>query len=97
MASLESGAITCATAIAVTRSRCRDGTGSMSSSKPQLAGRAQDGGDVAVRQGADDLERPVLAGGLRLALQHPGQRLDLVAGQADRLASVRFRTLSASR
>jgi hypothetical protein len=42
------------------------------------AGRAQDGGDVAVRQAAGDLERPVqVRGGRRLALQHPGQRVDL--------------------
>ena len=47
----------------------------------QLAGRAQDGGDVAVRQAAGDLERPVQGrGGRRLALQHPGQRLDLGLG-----------------
>jgi hypothetical protein len=47
----------------------------------QLAGRAQDGGDVAVRQAAGDLERPVqVGGGRRLAFQHPGQRLDLGLG-----------------
>ena len=47
----------------------------------QLAGRAQDGGDVAVRQAAGDLERLVQAGGgRRLALQHPGQRVDLGLG-----------------
>ena len=47
----------------------------------QLARRAQDGGDVAVRQAAGDLERPVQAGGGRRgALQHPGQGLDLGLG-----------------
>ena len=47
----------------------------------QLAGRAQDGGDVAVRQAAGDLERPVqVRGGRRLALQHPGQGVDLGLG-----------------
>jgi hypothetical protein len=49
--------------------------------EPQLAGCAQDGGDVAVRQAAGDLERPVqVRGGRRLALQHPGQGLDLGVG-----------------
>ena len=47
----------------------------------QLARRAQDGGDVAVRQAAGDLERPVqVRGGRRLAFQHPGQRVDLGLG-----------------
>ena len=47
----------------------------------QPAGRAQDGGDVAVRQAAGDLERAVEGGGgRRLALQHPGQRVDLGLG-----------------
>jgi hypothetical protein len=47
----------------------------------QLAGRAQDGGDVAVRQAAGDLERPVETdGGRRLALEHPGQGVDLGVG-----------------
>src|SRR6266704_2910792 len=47
----------------------------------QLAGRAEDGGDVAVRQAAGDLERPVQArGGRRLPLEHPGQGLDLGLG-----------------
>jgi hypothetical protein len=47
----------------------------------QLAGRAQHRGDVAVRQAAADLERPVqVRGGRRLAFQHPGQRLDLGLG-----------------
>ena len=38
----------------------------------ELAGRAQDGGDVAVRQAAGDLERPVQGDGRGLALQYPG-------------------------
>ena len=47
----------------------------------QLAGRAEDGGDVAVRQAAGDLERLAEGGGgRRLALQHPGQGLDLGLG-----------------
>jgi hypothetical protein len=46
----------------------------------QLAGRAQDGGDVAVRQAAADLERPVQGDGRSLALQYPGQRVDLGLG-----------------
>ena len=47
----------------------------------QPAGRAQDGGDVAVRQAAGDLERLVEGGGgRRLALQYPGQGLDLGLG-----------------
>ena len=47
----------------------------------QPARRAQDGGDVAVRQAAGDLERPVqVRGGRRLAFQDPGQRVDLGVG-----------------
>ena len=47
----------------------------------ELAGRAQDGGDVAVRQAAGDLERLVEGGGgRRLALEHPGQGVDLGVG-----------------
>jgi hypothetical protein len=47
----------------------------------QLAGRAQHGGDVAVRQAAGDLERAVQAGGgRRLALEHPGQGVDFGVG-----------------
>jgi hypothetical protein len=47
----------------------------------QLAGRAEHGGDVAVRQAAGDLERLVEGGGgRRLAFQHPGQGLDLDLG-----------------
>jgi hypothetical protein len=47
----------------------------------QPAGGAQDGGDVAVRQAAGDLERLVEGGGgRRLALQDPGQRVDLGLG-----------------
>ena len=47
----------------------------------QLARRAQHGGDVAVRQAAGDLERRLEGGGgRRLALQHPGQRVDLGLG-----------------
>jgi len=43
--------------------------------------RAKHGGDVAVRQAAGDLERPVEGGrGRRLALQHPGQRVELGLG-----------------
>jgi hypothetical protein len=42
---------------------------------------AQHGGDVAVREAAGDLERPArVRGGRRLALEHPGQRLDLGLG-----------------
>jgi len=47
----------------------------------ELAGRAQDGGDVAVRQAAGDLERLVEGGGgRRLAFEHPGQGVDLGVG-----------------
>ena len=46
----------------------------------QLAGHAQDGGDVAMRQAAGDLERPVERGWRRLAFQYPGQRFDLGLG-----------------
>jgi hypothetical protein len=47
----------------------------------ELAGRAQDGGDVAMWQAAGDLERLVEAdGGRRLALEHPGQGVDLGLG-----------------
>jgi len=47
----------------------------------EAAGGAQDGGDVAVRQAAGDLERLVqVRGGRRLAFQDPGQRVDLGVG-----------------
>ena len=81
MASLESGPITCATAIAVTRSRCRDGAGSISSSRPSSRARAQHRGDMPVRQAAGDLECPLQRPRPgRLALQHPGQGVDLGLG-----------------
>jgi len=41
---------------------------------------AQHGGDVAVRQAAGDLERPVQVRGRGLALEHPGQGVDLGLG-----------------
>jgi hypothetical protein len=46
----------------------------------QLARRAEHGGDVAVRQAAGDLERPVQVRSRRLALQDPGQGVDLGLG-----------------
>ena len=42
--------------------------------------RAQHRGDVPVRQAAGDLERPVQGRGRGLALQHPGQGVDLGPG-----------------
>jgi len=48
--------------------------------QPQLAQRAQHGGDVPVRQAAGDLERALQGGGGRLAFQHPGQGVDLCLG-----------------
>ena len=55
---LGSGAITCATTIATTRSPCHNGSGSISSLQPQGPQRAEHGGDVAVRQAAGDLTIP---------------------------------------
>ena len=47
----------------------------------ELARCTEDGGDVAVREAAGDLERPVqVGGGRQLALEHPGQRLDFGLG-----------------
>jgi hypothetical protein len=59
----------------------------------QLAGRAQDGGDVAVRQAAGDLEpssRPTAGGGWPFSTRTRASTLAL--GQDDRLAKVRFLT-----
>ena len=63
----------------------------------ELAGRAQDGGDVAVRQAAGDLERLVERGGGGWPFSTWVSASTLASGQADRLARVRFLTLPASR
>ena len=68
MASLEPGAITCATASRGHQVPVPGRRGVDQLVQAQLARRAQDGGDVAVRQAAGDLERPVqVRGGRRSA------------------------------
>ena len=80
MASLESGAITCATAIAVTRSRCRDGAGSISSSSlsartvPSTAATCPCGRLRAISK------VPSAASGASWPFQHPRQGVDLRLG-----------------
>ena len=98
MASLESGAITCAAAIAVTRSRCRDGTGSMSSSRPSWRAAPRTAatwpcGRLRVISNAPS--RPAAGGGWPFSTRVSASTL--ASGQADRLARVRFLTLPASR
>ena len=63
----------------------------------QVPQRAQNGGDVAVRQAAGDLERPVQGRGGRLALSTRDSASTLASGQDDRLARVPFFTFPASR
>jgi hypothetical protein len=96
MASLESGAITCATAIAVTRSRCRDGTGSISSSRPSWRAVPRTAatwpcGRLRVISNAPS--RGAAGGGWPFSTRASASTL--ASGQADRLASVRFLTLPA--
>ena len=98
MASLESGAMTCATAIAVTRSRCRDGTGSMSSSRPSWRAVPRTAatwpcGRLRVISNAPS--RPAAGGGWPFSTRASASTL--ASGQDDRLARVRFLTLPASR
>ena len=97
MASLESGPVTCATAIAVTRSRCRDGAGSISSSRPRARSEPSTAatcpcGRLRVISNAPSR---AAAGGWPFSTRDRASTL--APGQADRLARVRFFTFPASR
>ena len=98
MASLESGAITCATAIAVTRSRCRDGTGSISSSSPSARAVPSTAATCPCgRLRAISNVPSAAAAGAGWPFSTRARASTLASGQDDRLARVRFFTLPASR
>ena len=97
VASFEPGAITCATSIAVTRSRHREGAGSISSSTPSR--RAVPSTAVTCPCGrlrviSNASERSSVAG---KPLSARRSFSTLCSGQRDRLASVRVLTLPPSR
>ena len=97
VASFDSGAITCAASIAVTRSRRRQGAASISSSMPSRRAVPSTAatcpwGRLRVISNAPDRSRAAgrpLSARCRLAT--------LCSGQRDRLASVRVFTLPSSR
>ena len=98
MASLESGAITCATAIAVTRSRCRDGAGSISSSRPSARAVPSTAATCPCgRLRAISNVPSAAAAGAGWPFSTRARASTLASGQDDRLARVRFLTLPASR
>ena len=97
VASLEPGAITWATSIAVTRSRRRDGVGSMSASRPSRAALPSTAatcpwGRLRVISKASERSR---AAGRPLSARC--SLSTLCSGQRDKLARVRVLTLPSSR
>ena len=97
IASLEPGAITCATSMAHTRSRRRDGAGSISSSMPSARAVPSTAatcpcGRLRVISNASAKSH---FGGSPLSVRASASTL--CSGQCDRLARVRFFTLPPSR
>ena len=97
MASLEPGAITCATSMAVTRSRRREGTGSISSSSPSRSAVPSTAATCPcgrLRVISNASASSTAAAG---PLSARASASTLCSGQRDRLARVRFFTLPPSR
>ena len=96
-ASLEPGAITCATSIAHTRSRRRDGAGSISCSMPSARAVPSTAATCPVRQAAGDLEGLAQLRLRRQPFERARQCIDLVLGPVRQVGQSAVLTLPPSR